>query len=218
VLFNIKVEGPKNAYDIVPNSFRKVLNSNKNLPPLLPNANKLFSSLVIPFQQQNKRLKRVEQNQGEIPREIATQLEVAQGNQQNSTLLVIVDVVSVQVKLHRGGGNPPGHSTHMKEVVAAHCLDVAVEILRHHVEVEEILRLTVVVEKARWIFEMDILLNDVALTTVEVRPFARKILDFPILRAFEKPQKLELYDGKIDLVEHVEHINTILNYHMIYEW
>lgn len=72
MLFNIKVEGPKNAYDIVLDSFQKVLNLNQNLPPLLPNANKLFSSLVIPFQQQNKRLKRVEQNQGKIPREIAT--------------------------------------------------------------------------------------------------------------------------------------------------
>lgn len=109
VLFNIKVEGPKNAYDIVLDSFQKVLNSNQNLPPLLPNANKLFSSLMTPFQQQNERLKRVEQNQGKIPREIATQLEVAQGNQQNSTLVVIADVVSVSVKLHRGGGNPPGH-------------------------------------------------------------------------------------------------------------
>lgn len=100
----------------------------------------------------------------------------------------------------------------MKEVVAAHCLDVAVEILCHHVEVEKILHLTVVVVEE----EMNILLNVVALATVEVRPFTRKILDFPILRAFEKPQKLEFYDGKIDLVEHVEHINTILNYHILY--
>ncbi|CAJ2662298.1 unnamed protein product [Trifolium pratense] len=43
--------------------------------------------------------------------------------------------------------------------------------------------------------------------------FTIRILESRILRALEKPPKLENYDGPTDLDEHVEHIYTVLDYY-----
>jgi len=44
-------------------------------------------------------------------------------------------------------------------------------------------------------------------------PFKIRILYFLIYRKFEKPSKLEFYDNTNDPENHVEHIDTVLNYH-----
>ncbi|MCI02730.1 hypothetical protein A2U01_0023764 [Trifolium medium] len=44
-------------------------------------------------------------------------------------------------------------------------------------------------------------------------PFSTKITDCRIPKSLEKPPKLQTYDGTGDPDEHVEHIDTILDYH-----
>ncbi|MCI43969.1 hypothetical protein A2U01_0065208, partial [Trifolium medium] len=43
--------------------------------------------------------------------------------------------------------------------------------------------------------------------------FSSRIYDCRIPRSFEKPPKLETYDGITDFDEHVEHIATVLDCH-----
>ncbi|MCI61235.1 hypothetical protein A2U01_0082492, partial [Trifolium medium] len=44
-------------------------------------------------------------------------------------------------------------------------------------------------------------------------PFTVRILDSRIPRGLEKPPKLETYDGSTVPDEHVEHIDTVLDYY-----
>ena len=44
-------------------------------------------------------------------------------------------------------------------------------------------------------------------------PFTRRVAKYSIPRAFAKPPKLETYDDTTDPDEHVQHLDTILDYH-----
>ncbi|MCI75872.1 hypothetical protein A2U01_0097141, partial [Trifolium medium] len=44
-------------------------------------------------------------------------------------------------------------------------------------------------------------------------PFTTRIMESRIPKALEKPPKLETYDGSTDPDEHVEHIDTVLDYY-----
>ncbi|MCI30264.1 hypothetical protein A2U01_0051473, partial [Trifolium medium] len=44
-------------------------------------------------------------------------------------------------------------------------------------------------------------------------PFTLRILESRIPRTLEKPPKLETYDGTTDPDEHLEHIDTVLDYY-----
>jgi hypothetical protein len=45
--------------------------------------------------------------------------------------------------------------------------------------------------------------------------FTKKIAEYHIPRVFAKLPKLETYDSTTDPNEHTEHLNTVLDYHLV---
>ena len=106
---------------LVPPSFISSKNQAQNhnfttdIPPpsstvAIPNMNKLYEYHEPNPAYKKEKLGQMKQNQDKIPTEIATQIEIAQCNQLNATLAVVVDVVSVPAKLPRNRGKHLGDS------------------------------------------------------------------------------------------------------------
>lgn len=129
------------------------------------------------------------------------QIEVAQRNQLHETLVVVDNVVFVPANYHRDGGKPPydldkGSSSHSPRhgKSPGHRGGKDSPLLWSH-------------------WKKDGYSPERHRKSHRNCPFTRKIVEYHIPRAFEKLPNLKTYDDTLDSDEHMEHIDTVLDYH-----
>jgi len=163
-----------------------------------------LTNLVNLLQQQNNRFERVEKNQEKIPTEIATKIKVVHQNSHHRTSAVVDDVVSVPINRHRGSGKPPYYSDKESISHSPHC-SLRRKPSGHHGGEDSS------PHQGHW--KKDDYSPERHCKSHRKCPFTRKIKKYPIPHVFAKPPKLENYDGTTDPDEHVEHIDSVFDYH-----
>jgi len=173
------------------------------LVPLPQETNEILTNLVNLLQEQN-RLEHVEKNQVKIPTEVATQIEEAQRRKLHTTPVAVDDATSISANRRKVEKKPRCDSDRGSRSLSPHRSRRGKPSDRHGGKDSPL-------RQSRRNKE------DYSLKRHHKNylkgPFTRKIVEYLIPRVFAKPPKLETYDGTTDPDEHVEHIDTVLEYH-----
>ncbi|RHN38525.1 hypothetical protein MtrunA17_Chr0c01g0489451 [Medicago truncatula] len=118
---------------------------------------------------------------------VATQIKEAQGRKHRTTSFAVDDATYTPVNRQRGGKKPPGDLDKGSSSPPPHYLK-QFKPSKHHEGKD-------------------------SPPNHHKGPFTSKIAEYLVPRAFAKLPKLEPYDNMLDLDEHVEHLDIILDYH-----